>query len=162
MPDDTPGATGGSLGLLNTTEREKLRGVGYRSQPRGAGRPTIPKERRTKHYHRTGIDETNTIHANLSDQTGESQTRCRGSTDLLGRISCSSLVHRSTKGTIPSRGKDNSSGVTTTRTLSNQPGGPIPITRPSGNQTWWNVEIHLPVHQSHTRKSAEHGCPGIP
>lgn len=66
-------------------------------------------------------------------KNGGPRREAESGSDLLGRRSCSSTAHQSTNASIPSRGKENSSGATTTRPLSISRGARCRSTTPSGS-----------------------------
>jgi len=93
---------------------------------------------------------THTPHTHTTRNGGPRREAESGS-DLLGRLSCSSTAHQSTNASIPSRGKENSSGATTTRPLLISRGGTTPVHNAVWQPSRRNVEGRLPVHQSHSR-----------
>jgi len=143
------GATGCSLGLLSTTILlGGCQGSSFRPWslvPAHLHTPPSPEgQSGGGEKGETGTEPS------LSHQTSNGGPRrgAESGSDLLGRLSSISAAHQSTNAPIPSRGKENSSGATTTRTLVISRGRTVPICGAAWQPTRRNVEDRLLVHQS--------------
>jgi len=137
-----------SLGCINSTNQRLLaeetccgdatrRGISCARRHTGATGSSVGFLNTTIWWRRDDDDDettTTTTTTPVNQYNGGPRREAESGSDLLGRHSCSSTAHRSTNASIPSRGKENSSGATTTRPLLISREARRRSTTPSGNR----------------------------